>query len=247
MFIKSIHFNSFELNQRSFFSLVIDPLVLPLIFRVRLWFLTGIGAMFFIGAEPSIAQSGSLWSSNNRTYGGNGSMFADHVAGRVGDLVTIRVNLANEVSKSAETDTEKSTSVSDVINALVYPQTDGTWDWYRYRDQPPTNNWSSSKDFKGGGSISNSETFSTTVQAVVIQEFPNGVLKIEARRNVAAADENSEMVLSGLIRREDLATDNSVDSTQIADLHIKQKGSGAISREQKKGWLTKLYEFLTPF
>jgi len=54
-------------------------------------------------------------------------------------------------------------------------------------------------------------------------------------------------VLTGLIRPEDLNTDNSIASSRVADLQIVQKGKGALSESQKKGWLTKLYEFLSPF
>jgi flagellar L-ring protein precursor FlgH len=62
-----------------------------------------------------------------------------------------------------------------------------------------------------------------------------------------AGDEDTRMVLTGIVRPDDLNTDNSISSSRVADLQIVQKGKGALSESQKKGWLTKLYEFLSPF
>ena len=55
------------------------------------------------------------------------------------------------------------------------------------------------------------------------------------------------MILTGLVRPEDLSTTNTISSSQVADLQIIQKGKGTLTEDQRKGWLTKLYEFLDPF
>ena len=55
------------------------------------------------------------------------------------------------------------------------------------------------------------------------------------------------MVLTGLVRPDDLSTTNTISSDNVADLQIVQKGKGTLTNDQRKGWLTKLYEFLEPF
>ena len=95
--------------------------------------------------------------------------------------------------------------------------------------------------------MKNSEATSTTIQARVIAVLPNGVLQIAARRLSKAGDEDTAMILTGLVRPEDLSTTNTISSSQVADLQIIQKGKGTLSEDQRKGWLTKLYEFLDPF
>ncbi len=77
--------------------------------------------------------------------------------------------------------------------------------------------------------------------------LPNGVLQVEARRFSKAGDEDTAMTLTGLVRPEDLSALNTISSSMVADLQILQKGKGTITNDQRKGWFTKLYEFLEPF
>lgn len=200
-------------------------------------------------ALPTHAENGSLWGQNNRPYH---SMFSDPVACNIGDLITIIVNLSTATTKDKDLNTAKQTSVDDEIVAVGYNrptggQSNGDYDWFRYRDQNPAFNWSSDHQFKGGGTLKDSETLVTTLQARVTDVLPNGSLQIEARRNFEAGKEKSIIVLTGVVRREDLDSSNSISSTKVADLQIKQEGTGPLSRSQRKGWLTTLYEILCPF
>ena len=77
--------------------------------------------------------------------------------------------------------------------------------------------------------------------------MPGNVMRIQATRRVELGQEKSDLVLTGLIRQEDLTTANTVLSTQVADLQVKQITNGAISREQRKGWLTRIWETIAPF
>ena len=70
---------------------------------------------------------------------------------------------------------------------------------------------------------------------------------IEATRRVEVGQETSQLVLSGVIRQEDLTTANTVLSTQVADLQVKQIGQGPLSRDQRPGWLTRFWETVSPF
>ena len=167
----------------------------------------------------------------------------------MGDLLTIVVDLQNTITKAQNTTTAKTTAVDAVINALLYPN-DGTsrgYNFYNYHGQSPTTSWNSSQTSNGGGTIANNEAASTTIQARVIDVAPNGVMRIEATRLSKAGDEDTSMVLTGLVRPEDLSTTNTISSSNIADLQILQKGKGTITNNQRKGWLTKFYEFIEPF
>ena len=121
------------------------------------------------------------------------------------------------------------------------------WSWYGYHGQTPTLAWNSSQSFNGGGTIANQETASTTIQARVVAVAANGVMRVEATRLSKAGEEDTSMILSGLVRPEDLSQGNSISSSRVADLQILQKGKGTITNDQRKGWLTKIYEFLQPF
>ncbi len=180
---------------------------------------------------------------------GPSSICSDPIARSVGDLVTIVVDFNNVTTKTQNTTTAKTAAVNDAITQILYPN-DGTnhgYNFYTYHGANPGMAWSAAHSFNGGGSIANSEVNTTTIQARVVAVSPNGVMRIEATRLSKAGEEDTSMILTGLVRPEDLSTANSVASSRVADLEILQKGKGTLTEDQRKGWLTKLYEFLSPF
>jgi len=212
-----------------------------------------LGSARALCADPAPAV-GSVWghasgASTVCTAAGPSSLYGDPLAHAVGDLVTIVVDLQNTITKAQNTTTAKATAVDAVINALLYPN-DGTsrgYNFYNYHGQSPTTSWTSNQTFNGGGTVANNEAASTTIQARVVSVASNGVLRIEATRLSKAGDEDTSMVLTGLVRPEDLSTTNVISSSNVADLEILQKGKGTLTNDQRKGWLTKFYEFIEPF
>jgi flagellar L-ring protein precursor FlgH len=211
-----------------------------------------LGSAQVLCADPA-PTPGSVWGHTTPSAtvytAGPSSIYSDPLAHSVGDLLTIVVDLQNQITKDQNTTTAKTTAVDAVINSLLYPN-DGTsrgYNFYNYHGQSPTASWSSAQSFNGGGTIKNQETASTTIQARVTSVAPNGVLRVEATRLSKAGDEDTSMILTGLVRPEDLSTTNTISSSNVADLQILQKGKGTITSNQRKGWLTKLYEFIEPF
>lgn len=202
--------------------------------------------LLLLSFAPLGAQTGSIWPVSG-SAGASSTLYNDRTAASVGDLITIVVNLSVQATKKQSTDTAKTASVNDTITALGYPFTDGAPDWYRYRNQAPQVTWNAAESWKGGGNISNSEGFTTTIQARIVDAMPNGVLRVEARRRYETGKEKSDLILTGLVRREDLTPANAVLSTQVADLQITQEGKGPLTRNSRKGWLTTFYEFINPF
>ncbi len=199
----------------------------------------------FIGS-PSLlkAQVGSVWESRT-SY--NQSMYAHSLASNIGDLVTIIVELSTATQLKEQTKTTKANTMQDAIDHLFYNMTDGTHQGYRYRNLPPSFEWGGSRSHAGDGSINNSETLTTTVEARVVDTLPNNVLRVQAHRSFTSTDETMKLVMTGLVRRDDLSAANTISSTKVSDLQIKQEGSGTLSRDQKKGFLTRMYESINPF
>jgi flagellar L-ring protein precursor FlgH len=180
---------------------------------------------------------------------GQSSIYSDPLAHSVGDLVTIVVSLQNSIEKDQNTTTAKTAAVDAVINALLYPSNGHSngFQMFNSGGANPTVSWNASNTFNGGGTVKNTEATSTTIQARVVGILPNGVLQVEARRLSKAGEEDTAMILTGQVRPEDLSSTNTISSSQVAELQIVQKGKGTLSSDQRKGWLTKLYEFLSPF
>jgi flagellar L-ring protein precursor FlgH len=201
-------------------------------------------------ADPAI---GSVWGhptgASTPCMAAAASIYSDPLAHSVGDLVTIVVDLQNTLAKAQQTKTSKDTALTAVINSLLYPNdnTNHGYNFLNYHGANPTTAWSSTQSFNGGGTVNNTETASTTIQAKVIEVLPNGVLRVAASRMSRAGQEDTSMVLTGLVRPDDLSTSNTIASSRVADLQILQKGKGTLTDDQKKGWLTKFYEFIEPF
>jgi len=166
------------------------------------------------------------------------SIFSDPTAYSVGDFVTIVVNLTTTATRAKNTTTAKTASVNDSLTSLVIPNNVAG----NYGMQ-----WGANQAFNGGGSQANSEAMTTTIQARIVEVYPNDTFRVEAHRAFQEGREKSNMVLTGFVRRKDLSATNSVSSTQVADLQVKDDGAGDLSRAAKKGWLTSVYEFVNPF
>ncbi|MFZ5805721.1 MAG: flagellar basal body L-ring protein FlgH [Verrucomicrobiota bacterium] len=216
--------------------------------KINYWIL-----VLALGAQTVCAttQTGSLWSSDHRMYN---TLYTDSSACSVGDLITIVVNLSTSTKKDKSMDTAKTTTFEDSITALGFSrgtdgtgQSDGDWDWFRFRDKNPAVKFDASQSHQGEGKIADTEKLTTTIQARVVDVLPNGTMQVEAKRIFEVGKEKSTLILSGLVRREDLGSGNTVSSTKIADLQITQEGVGPLSRSTKKGWLTTLYEYINPF
>jgi flagellar L-ring protein precursor FlgH len=81
----------------------------------------------------------------------------------------------------------------------------------------------------------------------VLNVLPGGVLQVQGARAVRVNEETQYMVVSGLVRMQDVGPDNSVESTMLADSRIEYFGEGVLADKQKQGWLTRLMDNVWPF
>jgi flagellar L-ring protein precursor FlgH len=198
---------------------------------------------FYVVVVPAVLAT-SLW---DESANGGRSFYSDRHAFRVGDLVTIVVNQATTAAKDQSTKTAKTTSVTDQLTAFLGPFMGGERAAAELLRRNPHNAWNSADTYDGNGKLNNSETMTSTIQARVTDVMPNKVLRVEATRRIDITGEKSDLVLTGFVRQEDLTTANTILSTQVADLQLKQVTNGEVSRSQKKGWLTRVWENVSPF
>lgn len=105
----------------------------------------------------------------------------------------------------------------------------------------------SGQKFKGDGKYERSDRYTDRITATVIDVKPNGVLVIEARRTIQRDKETTTVVLSGECRREDVTTQNTVLSSQLADLTLRSINEGDTKDTASKGWITQLFEAVFNF
>ena len=172
-------------------------------------------------------------------------MYADKRASRVGDLITIVVQESTTANKDDTTSTSKAASLDAAITAFLYsPAASGL---LTKGGQLPALKYNSANSFSGGGTIKNSEQIVAQVTVRVIDVLPNGNMMVEGTRETSFAGEKQNIVLRGIVRPEDVASNNTVFSYNVADAKIQIIGKGAITDSQRKGWFTKIWDKISPF
>jgi len=186
---------------------------------ILLMFLVFLG---FVCINCPSGEATSLW--NDRT-----NWVADQRPGRIGDIVTVIVDEQTNTKDEATTDISKNTSsnVSDGLGVLSFVRQLGL---------------TSSTGVTGDGSIQRRHYGRTTISCVVTDVLPNGNLVIEGTRDVQTAEETLQLQLVGVIRPQDVNSNNQIRSSLIANAELGIKGRGALSRVQKPGIITQVLQ-----
>ena len=100
---------------------------------------------------------------------------------------------------------------------------------------------------EGKGSVNRQEALQTSVAAVVTQILPNGNLVVEGRQEIRVNFEIRELVVAGIVRPEDIQSDNTIDSTKIAQARIAYGGRGQITDVQQPRYGQQVLDVLLPF
>lgn len=186
--------------------------------------------------------SGSLWI--NHTKEGR-NMVSDNKAVSVGDILTITVSENTQATASQRLRTDRENSVNDEIGRLLFST--ATSGRLTHKGELPALNWDGSNQYSGGGEISNRQNLNARVSVIITQSLPNGNLIIEGVRTIVFSDETTKAYISGVIRPQDIRSDNTILSSNIAQAHVEFINDGSISKNKRKGWLSRFYEAINPF
>ena len=173
-------------------------------------------------------------------------LVSDVKAHAVGDIVTVNVLEAISSEAKAGTSVSKTSSISAGLPNLL----SGT-EWlskhYPLLNTSSLINGSSANATTGAGDMSAQDTFTATVSAVVVAVNPSGTLSIKGDRHVRVNGEDDTIHLSGVVRPQDLDSNNMISSSQIADLEVSMLGQGQIRDKQGNGVGTRLFDWLWAF
>ncbi|MFP4455357.1 MAG: flagellar basal body L-ring protein FlgH [Desulfonatronovibrio sp.] len=187
-------------------------------------------------------------------------LFSDNRARQVGDLVMVKIEEFSSAENEAKTNTEKDSSLDlgvdsffgrSSINALPLDAATGgllpgLGPEGAVGSTPLVEAGSESK-FEGSGDTNRTTEVKAIISARVVRVMEGGVMQIEGARNIKVNGENQIIVVRGLARARDVASDNSILHTQLADAHIEVYGKGIVADKQKPGWLTQLLDRVWPF
>jgi len=189
--------------------------------------------------EPAIPESQTLPKtySNGSIYQENTALrlFEDHRARKVGDILIIVLNESTNASKSATTSTSKENSIDSSITSLL-------------RTTPAsairpllTNSTDSSSSFSGSGDSAQKNSITGTIAVTVEKVLANGNLLIRGQKRIWINQGEEFIQFTGIVRQTDIATDNSVQSSRVANARIKYSGKGQVANSNVEGWLSKFF------
>ncbi len=181
-----------------------------------------------IASKPVL---GSLWSSSN-----GADLYADNVALRINDTVTVIINNRTRVSDSSgivlsHTSSGKGSIAFGSLSTSKPTGYDGL----------------NAEKFNGGGGVSESGNISTMMQAQVVKVFPNGNIELKGEREVSVNGETRYLLIEGVVRPTNISQSNTILSSQISDLRVWMNGKGYINSQQNPNWLYKAMEYIWPF
>lgn len=186
------------------------------------------------------AQPAAQSSSASLFRSGAAGLFRDQRAGAVGDIVTIRINVQDRASVGNTTARSRTSSENAGLGSLfgLDALIPGSGDLVDAGSTSRSN---------GTGTIERSETINMTMAAVVTGVLPNGNLLIRGRQEMRVNFELRELIVSGIVRPQDIGRDNSIRHSQIAEARISYGGRGQLTDVQQARWAQQIYDALFPF
>jgi len=198
-----------------------------------------------ISSPAPQAAEGSLWSEARSM-----SLYPDRRARRVGDIVNVRIVEDPEAQLNANTQTSRASSIdASQLKVLGYMKALADSN-SRLAQNPGSDDLILSKlgtKFNGSGTSDRDGHVKAYVAAVVEHVLPNGNLFIRGRRQIQVNHETQYIILSGVIRAEDISQSNEISSSYVADAAITYSGTGPIANKQKPGWLMRTLDYVWPF
>ena len=193
-------------------------------------------------ATSERVPTGTIWKGEQVSN----TFYVDQRAKSIGDIITINIVEVSQASEAASTGLSKKSTV-----AMGIPNYFG-WETKYVNTHPYVNpnaliTANTQNDFTGSGQTTRSGTLSATISAKVVDVLPSGNLAIEGKREIYINNEKKEILLQGVVRPRDIAYDNSVLSTQVADAKMIYTGIGVVGEKQRPGWLARVLDLVWPF
>jgi flagellar L-ring protein precursor FlgH len=194
-----------------------------------------------IARERRATSANSLWRTGARAF------FADQRAARVGDILTVNIDINDRASLTNATSRSRTSGLAAGIPNFLGLESSlgrilpGGFD--------PANavRTNSTQSTDGSGTVDRAERLNLTIAAVVTGVLPNGNLVIQGRQEVRTNQELRELTVAGVVRPEDIAANNTIRHTQIAEARISYGGRGSLTRMNNVPAGQSLVETFTPF
>ena len=182
-----------------------------------------------------IALSASEADSQGFRTSPHHSLYSDHKARDIGDVITIMIiefsEADNQSAPAVSKSDEISISTDDGLGALSF--------------LPDLSfGASTSNAFSGEGSTTRRGSLRGKMTATIKEIMPNGYFRVEGKRVIEINQDKQEMKLTGIVRPRDIRADNTVLSYNIAEANIKYSGKGTLHNAQRIGFVRRIINWI---
>jgi len=183
---------------------------------------------------------GSIYQSS-----GDVRLFEDVKARRIGDVITVLLQESTSASKSAKTSTDK-----DQETAIANPTFFGASPQFNLpgfipldsnRDNTLQQNLEAARSFEGEADSSQSNSLTGAITVTISDVLPNGNLVVRGEKWLTLNQGEEFIQISGIVRPQDVGTNNTVLSSQIGDARITYSGEGVLAESNEMGWLARFF------
>ncbi len=190
-------------------------------------------------AQPASYNPNSLWRNGSRAF------FKDQRAHQIGDILTVMVNITDKANIANETQRSRANTEDSGVTDFLGSKTIKTPASAILPGRILTADSTASSD--GKGSVNRQEALQTNVAAVVTQVLPKGNLVVEGKQEIRVNFEIRELIVAGIVRPEDIQSDNTIDSSKIAQARIAYGGRGQITDVQQPRYGQQVLDVVLPF
>lgn len=184
--------------------------------------------------SPSKMQMGEMVTGSIFQPARNFSFYGDQVALNVGDILTVLLEENTSASKSADTTYDKDDDVN-LNEATILGNT------IAGKGLSLLTNPSMSRAFDGAASSDQSNSLRGSISVTVSDVLPNGILRIKGEKWLKLNQGDEYIRITGMVRPQDIGTDNTILSSKVADARIAYGGTGSFDDVNKQGWLTRFF------
>ncbi|MBV4535142.1 MULTISPECIES: flagellar basal body L-ring protein FlgH [Pseudomonas] len=184
---------------------------------------------------PASANNGSIYQA-----GFEQNLYSDRKAFRVGDIITITLNERTSASKSANSQIDKDSTANLGLTSLfgAVPNTNNP---FGSGDLSLEAGYSGSRATKGDSKAAQGNTLTGSITVTVAEVLPNGIVAVRGEKWMTLNTGDELVRIAGLVRADDIATDNTVPSTRVADARITYSGTGSFADASQPGWLDRFF------
>jgi len=190
--------------------------------------------------QTAVPQDGALWRNGSRAF------FKDQRAAQVGDILTVLVNMTDAADVIDNTTSSRTGSEAMGLPNLFGLET-AIPKIMAGAVASSLISASSTNVNNGAGEIKRNETVTLRVAGVITQVLPNGNLVVSARQEFRVNSELRQLAVSGVVRPQDIASDNTVIHDRMAEARISYGGRGQLMDLQTPRWGQQVVDVLAPF